>query len=150
MSVLEIIDAMVQAGCTVRFLNDGKASIVGSVPDSVLQHIRANREAFLEAWREYQWNRYCSPPPRSMPLRSDPPRWRDDVYRRVSSYVMRQPDPVSQWTFWRSNEYREARPDWTVDEACKAALSDVLHWQLERHADPVQLLDAMDEVAAKS
>lgn len=148
MTTEAIIEALVGAGCTVRFLSDGKATLIGSVPDGVVEHIRADREAFLEAWREYQSNRYLRCPPQTLPLRREPPKWRPEVYRRVESYVRRQSDDVVQWGFMRGNQYREERPDWSVEQCCKAALSDVLHWQLERHTDPIELLRTLDEVVA--
>jgi hypothetical protein len=148
MSATEIIEALVAAGCSVHFLDGNKASIVGPVPDGVLPHIQANRDEFIEAWRRYQEHRYGSPPPNCLPMRAEAPKWRVDVYRRVSKYVMNQPDTVAQWVFWRANEYKGARVGWN-DEACaKAALADILHWQLEHHTDPVGLLKTLDEVAS--
>lgn len=143
MTHAQIIEALVAAGATVKVVK-GQARLVGEVPDEVLEAIRADRDGFLESWQSHERDRWDKCPPLTQPLRSSPPYWRDEVYRRVERYVRHQSDAVTRWAFDRGCQYREL--GWSVEDACKASFMDVLAWQLARFADPVTLLQDLDDV----
>jgi len=146
MTQASIIEAIVGAGCSVRLLADGKASITGPVPDNVLAAIRADRDAFLEAWKAYEADRYLKHPPSVLPLRPQPTVWDAPTYKLVESYVRHQPDTVVQWTVFRASDYLEKR-NWSDQQCTATALDDLLRWQMHRHPDPVLSLKTFDEVA---
>lgn len=142
MTAIDLVQAVVAAGATVQ-VKGGVPSLKGEVPSEVLAGIRTDREAFLEAWEDYRRSRYCVPPPPSLPLRREPPRWRADVWKRVDGYVRRQTDEVCRWLGARLVQYTDAGMN--PREAAQSACMDVLAWQMERHRDPVAAVTAFDE-----
>jgi hypothetical protein len=138
----DLVQAVLDAGAQVKF--SGRVPrLVGEVPAEVLQGIKDNREEFIDAWEKYERDRYCKIPPDNLPLRSQPPKWRRDVYRRVEGYVRRQTDGVVQWAFARGDEY--LRKGWSSEDATRMALMDVLYWQLGRHKSPEFVLMTISE-----
>jgi hypothetical protein len=143
-----IVSAVKAAGASVEFLPGGKAKILGVVPPDVMGEIRAQREEFLDAWRDMDRGRWCKCPPGDLVMRKDPPRWRQDVYRRVEAYVRRQGGEVCLWATLRATAYHEAKEGWTAAAATASALADVLHWQMSHRPDPEGQLQTFEEVAA--
>lgn len=143
----ELVRAVRAAGARVEALGGGRAKIVGQVPQEVLAGIRAEREAFLEAWTDEIKGRYGSVPPADLVLRTEPPVWRSDVYCRVETYVRRQGEEVCLWATLRATAYQDAM-GWSPLDCCAAAWSDVLHWQMERFKDPESQLAVFEEVAS--
>lgn len=142
-----LVKAVNDCGASVRRLPDGKFTLLGSVPDGLLAEIRANRDAFVDAWDEERRTRYLRCPPSNLLLRSAPPAWRADVRRRVESYALGQGGDVGRWALLRGAAYQEANPKWKPADAAAAALSDLLHWQFsDRHFKPEEVLLTFDEV----
>lgn len=141
MSPMELVMAVQAAGATVRWSKDNPR-LVGEVPDELMQEIKVQREAFLEAWeREYR-DRYWRVPTRPIRLRSEPPDWSRKAYLRVERYVRHQNREVVLWTMHRAQEY--AGNGFGEQAAMAAALADLLHWQMARHDDPVGILMDFD------
>lgn len=150
MSPRELVQAVQAAGGGVQKLDGGKAKLTGQIPAEVVAQIRENREAFLEAWDDELRGRWGRVPAEDTVMRSEPPRWRHDVYVRVERYVRRQGGDVCLWATLRATAYAEKNQDWTSAEATAAALDDVLRWQMAARAtpDPVEQLKIFDEAKA--
>lgn len=147
MTLAKIIAAVEASGASIRILPDGRATLVGSVPEEVLAAIRADREAFLEAWDADRRDRYLRCPPPNLLLRSSPPEWRREVRRRVEEFALGQGSEVARWALLRATDYREAKPTWSESEAAAAALIDLLQWQWgSRHEQPELVLMDFDAV----
>lgn len=145
-----LVNAVNASGASVRRLGDGKFSLVGSVPDEVLAAIRANRDAFIEAYEEERRTRYLRPPPADLLMRGAPPNWRADTRKRVEEYALGQGGDIGRWVVLRGTAYREAYPKWSITEAASAALADLLHWQFsDRHSQPEEVLRGFDEVLVR-
>lgn len=143
MTTQEIIGAIESAGAMV-FYRDGQPRLRGDVPEGVLAAIRADKPAFLEAWSEYERNRYGTCPP-TRPLRDKPPQWREDVYKRVEGWISRQGGEVMRWVLDRALAYLQA--GMKQEDATKAAMADVLYWQLGRHEKPEEVLEGCEQAA---
>lgn len=144
--VIEIVRAVQSYGATVRFLGEGKYTLVGSVPNDVLAAVKARRDDFIRAWEEDRMHRYLRCPPNTLLLRPNPPSWRAAERKRVNAWVMRQGGEVARWALLRASAYKEAKPDWSAAAASDAALADVLHWQFaERHPKPEDVLAGCEE-----
>jgi len=147
MTTEEIVAAVQASGARVEDLGQGRAKIVGKVPAEVLEAIRLNREAFLQAWTDEQRGRYGKTPPDCLLLRGEAPKWRPDVYRRVETWVRRQGEQVCLWATLRATAYWEAKQavGWKPEEATAAALADVLHWQMSHWEKPEWQLQVFEE-----
>lgn len=142
-----LVEAVNACGASVRRLPDGKFTLVGSVPDDLLAEIRANRDAFVDAWDDERRTRYLRCPPSNLLLRSAPPTWRADVRRRVESYALGQGGDVGRWVLLRGAAYQEANPKWKPADAAVSALADLMTWQFsDRHPQPEEVLRTFDEV----
>lgn len=145
--IAKLLQAVQACGASVRRLADGKFTLVGTVPDEVLAAIRANRDAFVDAWDDERRTRYLRCPPSNLLLRSAPPTWRADVRRRVESYALGQGGDVGRWVLLRGAAYQEANPKWKPADAATSALADLLTWQFsDRHPKPEEVLMVFDEV----
>lgn len=145
--IANLVAAVQVCGGSVRRLGDGKVSLVGSVTDDVLAAVRANKEAFLEAWEEDRRTRYLRTPPESLLLRTKPTNWRVETRKRVESYALAQGGEIARWVLLRAAAYRQVNPAWREADAASAALCDLLHWQFsDRHDAPEQILHTIDEV----
>lgn len=147
MSAVDLVQALKAAGGSVQLLGGGKAKLVGVVPDEVLEGIKSDRDAFLDAWQRAETDRYLAVPPVDLVMCDKPPKWRLDVYHRVERYVRTQGPEVTGWAVLRASAYRENFPMWTDREVTASALRDVLQWQMGRYSDPVAQLKTFDEVA---
>jgi hypothetical protein len=147
MSPEQIVLAVVDAGGFVQAMPDGRVSLKGEVPSEVLAAIKANREAFLEAWEDYQRNRWLRPPPTNLPLRAKPPHFNALTRKRVETYVMQQGGDVARWALLRATRYQAEKSGWTETQCASSACSDVIHWQLERHPAPVNVIMDLHEAA---
>lgn len=145
--ISELVASARDAGASIRRLDDGRFSLVGSVPDAVLQEIRERREEFIDAWEADRRNRYLQCPPPTLLLRSAPPHGRADVRKRVESYALGQGVDVGRWVLLRGAAYQEANPKWKPADAATSALADLLTWQFsDRHPKPEEVLMVFDEV----
>jgi hypothetical protein len=142
MTIPELVDAVMEAGARIEGDRKNKR-IVGTVSDEVLAEIKANREEFIDAWTQRQRDRYCKAPPDDLPMRDRGPRWHQGIYKRVERYVRHQTDEVVQWAFHRGDAY--LRQGMNAEEATKASLRDVLHWQLAHHNKPEEVLEGISE-----
>lgn len=147
MSPAELVKALLAGGGWVE-TRGGQSRLMGNIAEELKGELRAQREEFLEAWDAHQRDRYGKTPPLDQALLDQPPAWRADVYRRVEGYVRRQTDEVNQWVFARANAYQASRPDWGPEQITKAALRDVLYWQLGRFQKPEELLATFEWVQA--
>jgi len=138
----DLIAAVVASGSTVLF-NQGSVRVVGDVPPDVMEKIRNNREAFLEAWAQYERDRFCKCPPENLPFRQSLPELRPGVQARVRCYCWMQPG-VSEWAMTRAKVYQEKR-DWTPGRCTLAACLDVLYWQLGHHKEPEVVIEGLAE-----
>lgn len=136
MTHADIITQMQATGARVKRLEDGKLSIVGEVSPEAIEAIKADRDGFIDAWDQWEKDRYLSAPPVNLPLRKRPPDFRRDVSRRIQAYVLNQNGEVGRWVILRASQYKASRPGWTDGECTNAACSDVIHWQLSRHPTP--------------
>lgn len=145
MTPTELVAAVQAAGGDVQRFSDGRTNLKGQIPAELVALIKADREAFLDAWDAEIKGRYERVPPENLRMRSEPPRWRKDVYRRVEGYVRRQGSAVCLWVTMRATAYWEA--GMASEAATASALDDVLHWQMSHRPNPEWQLETFDEVA---
>lgn len=146
----ELVVAVQAAGARVQKLGDGKAKLVGAeLPRHLVEEIRLQREAFLDAWDADLKGRWGKVPPQDLPMRSEPPKWRKDVYHRVERWVRRQGGDVCLWATLRAEAYFSAMEGkgWDAASATASALADVLHWQMSHWENPEWQLGVFEEVA---
>jgi len=150
MSIAELVAAVAQAGGRLAW-DDGKPRLVGAFSDDLIREIRANRDAFLEAWDAYEdelrrGRGWGVVPTGEIPLRQKPPEWRPVDYRRVERWVRRQPDDVVKWAWARSQLYREAFPRWADNSTLAAAFLDLWEWQMGAgRGDPAVVVRGLEE-----
>jgi hypothetical protein len=145
MTPAEIVQRVVAAGGTIRRLGDGRASATGELPADLIEAIRGDREGVLDAWEDYERNRWLRPPPEDLILRKKPAQFNASTRKRVDRYVMQQGGDVARWALLRAAAYSKAFPNWSEGECATSACSDVMHWQLARHADPAAVLVILHE-----
>lgn len=143
MSPIELVAAVLGVGADVK-VEKGQAKITGpKLPEAVVEAIRADKAAFLEAWKDELASRFRRVPEGPMPMVKTPPKWTDRIYRRVGNYLWRQGDPCAKWLFDRGNAY--VAVGLSVEVGAKCACRDLLYWQLKRHDRPEEILEGMEE-----
>jgi len=147
MTPAELVASVQAAGGDVTRLGSGQAKLTGNIPPDLVHAIKADRDAFLEAWDDERKGRWDRVPPEKLLMRQEPPRWRMDVYQRVERYVRGQSDEVAGWVVQRGEAYRRGGELWNDQDCVASAMADVLHWQMNRFPSPEWQLAVFDEVA---
>lgn len=144
MSGQEIIEKLIAAGCWIHMEHGQAPRLMGPVNQELVDLVKGNRDQVLDAWESYEKDRYCKLPG-LLALKSELPTWRSDVYRRVEGYIRRQGTDVAAWVMNRALLYRDQEKAWDMGDCTRAALRDLLYWQLGRFREPEFLLKILEE-----